>query len=113
MAVPGWDLRILRCNLILIGIHTPSPPLSPLLHESGVLNHPYDYDHFREDQTEASANEMGRIVAKLPMPPGCMTTLYGADQRFLYHHHLNHNQNNRHHHHLHLDQIYVQLLRMR
>jgi len=48
MAVPGWDLRILR-----------------------------------EDQTEASANEMGRIVAKLPMPPGCMTTLYGADQRFV------------------------------
>ena len=72
-------------------------------------DHPNDYDHSREDQTEASANEMGRIVAKLPMPPGCMTTLYGADQRFLYHHHSNHNHNNRHNHH-HLDQICVQPL---
>ena len=37
MAVPGWDLRILRCDLILICIHTPSPRLSPLPPESGVL----------------------------------------------------------------------------
>merc|ERR1711962_328405 len=48
MAVPGWDLRIIR-----------------------------------EDGTEAGAGEMGRIVAKLPMPPGTMTTLYKADQRFV------------------------------
>lgn len=48
MAVPGWDIRILR-----------------------------------EDQTEAGPNELGRIVAKLPMPPGCMSTLYNADQRFV------------------------------
>ena len=47
MAVPGWDIRILR-----------------------------------EDQTEAGPNELGRIVARLPMPPGCMSTLYKADQRF-------------------------------
>ena len=47
MAVPGWDIRILR-----------------------------------EDQTEAKANELGRIVAKLPMPPGCMSTLFRADQRY-------------------------------
>ena len=47
MAVPGWDIRILR-----------------------------------EDQTEAGPNELGRIVAKLPMPPGCMSTLFRADQRF-------------------------------
>ena len=45
------------------------------------INHDGDQYEYREDQTEASANEMGRIVAKLPMPPGCMTTLYGADQR--------------------------------
>ena len=47
MAVPGWDIRILR-----------------------------------DDQTEARAHELGRIVAKLPMPPGCMSTLFGADQRY-------------------------------
>ena len=48
MAVPGWDIRILR-----------------------------------EDRTEAAPGELGRIVAKLPMPPGCMSTLYKADQRFV------------------------------
>merc|ERR1719147_428577 len=26
---------------------------------------------------------MGRIAAKLPMPPGCMSTLFKADERFL------------------------------
>jgi len=48
MAVPGWDIRVIR-----------------------------------EDQTEAEPNELGRIVAKLPMPPGCMSTLFKADQRFV------------------------------
>ena len=48
MAVPGWDIKILR-----------------------------------DDQTEAEPNELGRIVAKLPMPPGCMSTLFNADQRFI------------------------------
>jgi len=48
MAVPGWDIRILK-----------------------------------EDRTEAAPGELGRIVAKLPMPPGCMSTLYKADQRFV------------------------------
>ena len=46
--------------------------------------------NIREDQAEASVNEMGRIVAKLPMPPGCMTTLYGADQRYHDHDHHYH-----------------------
>ena len=45
MAVPGWDIKILR-----------------------------------DDQSEAEPNELGRIVAKLPMPPGCMSTLFKADQ---------------------------------
>jgi len=48
MAVPGWDIRVVR-----------------------------------EDQSEAGPNELGRIVAKLPMPPGCMSTLYNADQRYM------------------------------
>lgn len=48
MAVPGWDIKILR-----------------------------------DDQTEAEPNELGRIVAKLPMPPGCMSTLFNADRRFV------------------------------
>ena len=42
----------------------------------------WDIKIMREDQTEAGPNELGRIVAKLPMPPGCMSTLFRADQRF-------------------------------
>lgn len=48
MAVPGWDMKVLK-----------------------------------QDGSDAGPNELGRIVAKLPMPPGCMSTLYKADQRFV------------------------------
>ena len=36
----------------------------------------------REDGSEASRGELGRIVCKLPMAPGTMTTMFGADERF-------------------------------
>ena len=36
----------------------------------------------RDDGSEASRGELGRIVCKLPMAPGTMTTMFGADQRF-------------------------------
>jgi propionyl-CoA synthetase len=29
-----------------------------------------------------SANESGNVVIKLPLPPGCLTTLWGSDERF-------------------------------
>ena len=35
-----------------------------------------------EDGTEAGPDELGRIVCKLPLAPGTMSTLYKADQRF-------------------------------
>jgi hypothetical protein len=37
----------------------------------------------RADGTEADHNELGRIVCKLPLPPGTMSTLYKAPERFL------------------------------
>ena len=37
----------------------------------------------REDLTEADVGELGRIVAKLPLPPGTMSTLFRADERFV------------------------------
>lgn len=37
---------------------------------------------FRADGTEAPRNEPGRIVIKLPLPPGVMSTLYQAPERF-------------------------------
>lgn len=37
----------------------------------------------RPDGTEADCSELGRIVCKLPLPPGTMSTLYKAPGRFL------------------------------
>ena len=37
----------------------------------------------QEDGTEAAENELGRIAAKLPLPPGCLSTLFRADERYL------------------------------
>ncbi|OOG22821.1 propionyl-CoA synthetase [Thioalkalivibrio denitrificans] len=35
-----------------------------------------------DDGKEIGAGEMGRIMVKLPMPPGCLPTLWNNDQRF-------------------------------
>jgi hypothetical protein len=37
----------------------------------------------RPDGTEADRNELGCIACKLPLPPGTMSTLYKAPERFL------------------------------
>lgn len=36
----------------------------------------------KEDGTEAKSDELGRIVVKLPLPPGTLSTLYEAPERF-------------------------------
>lgn len=36
----------------------------------------------REDGSKAPQQELGRIAIKLPLPPGCMSTLYQANERF-------------------------------
>jgi propionyl-CoA synthetase len=35
-----------------------------------------------DEGKEIGAGEMGRIMVKLPMPPGCLPTLWNNDQRF-------------------------------
>lgn len=35
-----------------------------------------------KDGSLADVNELGRIVVKLPLPPGTLSTLYKADDRF-------------------------------
>lgn len=37
----------------------------------------------RNDGTEADPLELGRIVVKLPLPPGTMSTLYKSEERFI------------------------------
>jgi len=56
--------------------------LSPPKDVSGMAVPGWDIKILKEDGSEAEPNELGRIVAKLPMPPGCMSTLFRADQRF-------------------------------
>lgn len=36
-----------------------------------------------QDGKEANPLELGRLVVKLPLPPGTMTTLYKGDERFV------------------------------
>jgi propionyl-CoA synthetase len=43
----------------------------------------YDVRVLREDATEAEASEVGTIVVKLPLPPGCLPTLWNADDKYV------------------------------
>ena len=43
----------------------------------------YDVQILSEQGDEMSAGEMGNIVIKLPMPPSCLPSLWGNDQRFI------------------------------
>ena len=42
----------------------------------------YDVRVLRADGTESDVNEVGTIVVKLPLPPGCLPTLWNAEERF-------------------------------
>ncbi|XP_066158659.1 acyl-CoA synthetase short-chain family member 3, mitochondrial [Euwallacea fornicatus] len=42
----------------------------------------YNVQVLLRDGSLADVNELGRIVVKLPLPPGTLTTLYKADDRF-------------------------------
>ena len=37
----------------------------------------------KEDGEEAKTIELGRVVCKLPLPPGTMSTLYKGNERFI------------------------------
>ena len=43
----------------------------------------YDLKVLRENGTEAAANEKGVVAITPPLPPGCMTTIWGDDERFV------------------------------
>jgi propionyl-CoA synthetase len=43
----------------------------------------YDLRIFREDGTECGANEKGIVGVVPPLPPGCLTTVWGQDERFV------------------------------
>jgi propionyl-CoA synthetase len=43
----------------------------------------YDLKIFREDGTECGANEKGIVGVVPPLPPGCLSTVWGQDERFV------------------------------
>ncbi len=43
----------------------------------------YDVQILSEEGDEMPTGEMGNIVIKLPMPPSCLPSLWGNDQRFI------------------------------
>ncbi len=57
--------------------------LLPVKHGSPTVAMPgYDVRVVDEACHEVAANQMGSIVVKLPLPPGCLPTLWQADERF-------------------------------
>ncbi|XP_075984857.1 acyl-CoA synthetase short-chain family member 3, mitochondrial [Anticarsia gemmatalis] len=51
-------------------------------HSAGYPVPGYDIRVLREDGKECEAGEVGRLLAKLPLPPGFAATLWQADKRF-------------------------------
>ncbi|XP_032522187.2 acyl-CoA synthetase short-chain family member 3, mitochondrial [Danaus plexippus] len=51
-------------------------------HSTGYPVPGYDLRALREDGTECKSGEVGRLVAKLPLPPGFASTLWQSDERF-------------------------------
>jgi propionyl-CoA synthetase len=57
--------------------------LLPVKHGSPTVPMPgYDLRVVDESCREVAANQMGSIVVKLPLPPGCLPTLWQQDDRF-------------------------------
>jgi propionyl-CoA synthetase len=57
--------------------------LLPVKHGSPTVAMPgYDVRVVDEACHDVAANRMGSIVVKLPLPPGCLPTLWQADERF-------------------------------
>jgi len=55
----------------------------PVKHGSPTMPMPgYDVRVVDEATREVAPNKMGSIVIKLPLPPGCLPTLWQADERF-------------------------------
>jgi propionyl-CoA synthetase len=71
----GWPVLTLLPGLDLKPIKFGSPGLPNLGYKLRVIN--------EVTGMEAAPNEKGVLVVEPPLPPGCMTTVWNDDQRFL------------------------------
>ncbi len=70
----GWPIAA-----DLMGLEPmPTKPGSPTMPVPG-----YDVRIVDADGAEMKAGETGEIVVRLPLPPGCLPTLWGDDERFV------------------------------
>ncbi len=70
----GWPIAA-----DLMGLQAlPTKPGSPTMPVPG-----YDVRILDADGNEAAAGQTGEIVVRLPLPPGCLPTLWGDDERFV------------------------------
>jgi propionyl-CoA synthetase len=70
----GWPIL---CSL-------PGVEDTPIqLGSPGAPAYGYDLRIFREDGTECAANEKGIVGIVPPLPPGCLSTIWGDDERFV------------------------------
>jgi propionyl-CoA synthetase len=70
----GWPIAA-----DLMGLQAlPTKPGSPTMPVPG-----YDVRILDADGAEAAAGQAGQIVVRLPLPPGCLPTLWGDDERFV------------------------------
>ena len=71
----GWPILSLAPGIEKAGVRYGSP---------GFPVYGYDLKLLREsDATEADPGEKGVLTIKPPLPPGCMTTVWGDDERFV------------------------------
>ncbi|XP_015609410.1 acyl-CoA synthetase short-chain family member 3, mitochondrial isoform X2 [Cephus cinctus] len=67
----------ITANCLGLG-HSINPPK----YSTGMPFPGYLVEVLREDGSKASVHELGRIAVKLPLPPGTMSTLFLAPERF-------------------------------
>ncbi|MEO5624613.1 MAG: propionate--CoA ligase [Dokdonella sp.] len=72
----GWPVLCLQPGLDLKPVKWGSPGLPNFGFRLRVINEVTGAD--------AAANEKGVLVVQPPLPPGCLTTIWGDDERFLH-----------------------------
>ena len=66
----------------MLGIMMGIEHFPPKAGSAGLPVCSYDIEIFSEDGEELGTNKEGFVVAKLPLPPGCLPTLWKNDERF-------------------------------
>ncbi|HET9745649.1 MAG TPA: propionyl-CoA synthetase [Chitinophagaceae bacterium] len=66
----------------MLGIMTGIEQLPPKAGSAGLPVCGYGIEIFSEDGARLDANKEGAVVIQLPMPPGCLPTLWKNDERF-------------------------------